>query len=55
MPDFEDAVMIAAAVREKMDCIVTGNLNNCSPPPVRVLTPQRMIREIGGCNGNVSS
>ena len=46
--DFEDAVMIETAVREKMDCIVTRNTHDYQYSPIRVLLPGDFIRELTG-------
>ena len=42
--DFEDAVMIETAVREKVDCIVTRNTEDYRLSSVRVLTPAALIQ-----------
>ena len=37
--DYEDAMLIAAAAREKIDCIVTRNADHFRPSPVPIRTP----------------
>ena len=37
--DFEDAMLIESAVREKIDCIVTRNADHFRPSPVPIRTP----------------
>ncbi len=42
--DYEDAVMIETASREKVDCVVTRDKEGFSLSPVRVLSPKDLIR-----------
>ena len=44
--DFEDAVMIETAVRERMDCIVTRNLRDYANAQVPVLSPVQFLEQI---------
>lgn len=44
--DFEDAVMIETARREKMDCIVTRNQRDYTHSPIPVLSPAEFLRAI---------
>ena len=37
--DYEDAMLIAAAAREKIDCIVSRNADHFRPSPVPIRTP----------------
>ena len=41
--DYEDALMIAGAVRAGVDCIVTRNPNHFKPSPIPVLTPSDFV------------
>ncbi len=45
-PDYEDAVMIATAVREKMDYIVTRNQHDYKLSPVQVISPADFVKMI---------
>lgn len=44
--DYEDAVMIATAVRSDMDCIVTRNIKDYDRSPLPVCTPADFIRRL---------
>lgn len=44
--DYEDAVMIKTAEREKMDYIVTRNIRDYKSSAVKILTPSEFIKEI---------
>lgn len=44
--DYEDAVMIETARREKMDCIVTRNQRDYTHSPIPVLSPAEFLRAI---------
>ena len=44
--DYEDAVMIMTAEREKMDYIVTRNIRDYAKSKVPVLTPAELINRI---------
>jgi len=44
--DYEDAVMIAAAAREGVDCIVTRNPDHFKPSSVPVLSPAALVRAL---------
>lgn len=46
--DFEDAVMIETAVRERMDCIVTRNLRDFAGAPMTVLSPEQFLEAVSG-------
>lgn len=41
--DFEDAVMIETAMREKADCIVTRNAKDYTKSPIPVYTPTAFL------------
>ena len=43
MADFEDAVLAAAAQREKAGFIITRNVKDFANSPVRVITPAEFI------------
>lgn len=42
--DYEDAVMIETALREKIDCIVTRNTRDYSKSPLSVYSPKEFIK-----------
>lgn len=42
--DFEDDLMIETSIREKMDVIITRNLNDYSKSPVKVLAPKQFLQ-----------
>lgn len=44
--DYEDAVMIETAVRERMDIIVTRNIQDYSNSPIRVFTPEQALENL---------
>lgn len=46
MPDFEDAIVAAAAKREKADCIITRNTRDFINSPVPALTPDEFISKL---------
>lgn len=41
--DFEDAVMIETAVRDRMDCIVTRNAKDYSKAQLKVYSPSEFV------------
>ena len=41
--DYEDAVMIETAMRERMDCIVTRNLSDYAKSPIPVYAPGEFL------------
>ncbi len=41
--DFEDAVMIETAIREKVDCIVTRNAHDYRLSPITVYSPEEFV------------
>ena len=41
--DYEDAVMIEAAVRAEIDCIVTRNLEDYAGAPMPVYSPEQFV------------
>jgi predicted nucleic acid-binding protein len=43
MPDFEDAIIAAAALREKADYIITRNAKDYSKSPVPAITPDEFL------------
>lgn len=45
-PDYEDAVMIATAVREKMDYIVTRNSHDYKLSSVQIISPADFVKMI---------
>lgn len=44
--DFEDAVMVETAKRERIDCIVTRNLRDYNNSPVKIVSPGDLITNI---------
>lgn len=46
--DYEDAVMIATAVRTGIDCIVTRNPEHFAPSPVPVRSPAALAETLTG-------
>jgi len=44
--DFEDAMMIETALREKIDCIVTRNIRDYKDSSIEVFTPQQFLCHI---------
>ena len=44
--DYEDAVLIAAASREKSDCIITRNTNHFMDSPIPVYTPSDFLTNL---------
>ena len=42
--DFEDAIMIETATREKMNYIVTRNMDDYKLSPIKVLSPDEFIQ-----------
>lgn len=45
IPDFEDAMMIASAIRSKMDCIVTRNIKDYRQSPVPIFPPDEFLQK----------
>ena len=45
MADFEDALVLAAAVSAGCDCIITRNVRDFAKSPVRVLSPTDFLKE----------
>ena len=46
MPDFEDALIAAAAKREKADYIITRNENDFRNSPVPAITPEEFLERL---------
>jgi len=44
--DFEDAVMIETAIREKADCIVTRNTRDYTKSAIPVFTPADFLKQL---------
>ncbi|MDZ4720116.1 MAG: hypothetical protein SH847_16820 [Roseiflexaceae bacterium] len=44
MPDFEDAVQLAAAMASGLDAIVTRNGDDYTLAPIPILTPTEFLR-----------
>ena len=44
--DFEDAVVIATALREKADYIITRNLKDFSNSPIPAITPSDFLKKL---------
>lgn len=44
MPDFEDALVAAAALSAGCDCIVTRNVKDFAESPVRVVSPANFLK-----------
>lgn len=49
--DFEDAMIAATAEAAGMDCIVTRNEADFKNSPVRALSPQAFLEQLGGGGG----
>ena len=45
--DYEDAILIATAARDRVDCIVTRNLEHFRESPVRVYSPGEFVEKMG--------
>ena len=45
--DYEDAVMIACAMREGIDCIVTRNAEHFKMSPIKIYTPDEFVGYLG--------
>ena len=43
MKDFEDAVVVASAEKEKCDFIVTRNIGDFSASPIKAITPDEFL------------
>ena len=50
--DYEDAVMIETAIREKVDCIVTRNAHDYRLSPVAVYSPEEFVAIIASEQNN---
>jgi len=50
IPDYEDAVMTATAVRAEMDCIVTRNTKDYAKVRLPVYTPHELARQLAAEN-----
>lgn len=46
LSDYEDAVMVEAAIREELDCIVTRNLHDYQKASCRVYSPSDLLQII---------
>ncbi|MBR1758546.1 MAG: PIN domain-containing protein [Lachnospiraceae bacterium] len=46
LSDYEDAVMVEAATREEMDCIVTRNLHEYRKAACKVLSPSELLKKL---------
>jgi predicted nucleic acid-binding protein len=46
LPDFEDALQVAAAVACQAGVIATRNLRDYARSPVRAVAPQRLLQEL---------
>jgi len=46
MPDFEDAVIAAAAKREKADYIITRNTDDFADSPVPAISPSQFLYQL---------
>ena len=44
LTDYEDAVMVEAAIREELDCIVTRNLHDYRKAACKVLSPGELLK-----------
>jgi predicted nucleic acid-binding protein len=44
--DFEDNILIAAAVRDSLDAIVTRNVNDFSHSPICVMSPVELLQRL---------
>ena len=45
--DYEDAMLIASAVRSNVDCIITRNTDHFKGSPVRVFQPDEFLKSEG--------
>lgn len=45
--DYEDAILIASAVRAGVDCIVTRNRDHFKAAPIRIYAPNEFVALIG--------
>ena len=46
LSDYEDAVLVEAALREELDCIVTRNLHDYRNAACRVLSPGELLQKL---------
>ena len=46
LSDYEDAVLVEAALREELDCIVTRNLRDCRNAACKVLSPGELLQRL---------
>ncbi len=46
IPDYEDAVMVEAALRAEVDCIVTRNLEDYRQSPIPVFSPEEFLKKL---------
>ena len=46
--DYEDAIMIETAVRERLDCIVIRNGRNFARAPLYILSPEAFLQALRG-------
>lgn len=46
--DYEDAIMVATAIRDNLDCLVTRNQKDFSKSPTPVYSPDELILRVGG-------
>ena len=53
LPDYEDAVMAEAAVREELDCIVTRNLHDYRKAACKVLSPSELLELLIDRNADI--
>ena len=46
IPDFEDAVLVEAAMREGIEAIVTRNQKDFEKSPVKIYSPEEFLKEL---------
>lgn len=46
MTDYEDAIHVASALAEGLDCIVTSNLRDFRKSPVKTVPPVEFLKQI---------
>lgn len=46
MKDFEDALVVSVAKRNKVDCIITRNVKDFTNAPLPVLTPEEFLENL---------
>ena len=47
IPDFEDAILVESALRNKMDAIVTRNTKDFRKSPIKIYSPYEFLQMLG--------